>query len=117
MDTKDFFEEYKEIPVVCPKCGYTDYEIETFDNKSRVICKVCKLKGPIGINEKEAIEKWNKRITTENICRFCGEKLIQGKCAKCASEELHINSNNTKYNCCFIDLLGFSNYTTKSSLR
>lgn len=117
METRDFFNEFNEIPAVCPKCGYSDYEIEIIDNKNRVVCNVCKLKGPIGINEKEAVEKWNKRITTENICRFCGEKLIQGKCTKCDSEEFHINSNNTKYNCCFIDLLGFSNYTTKSNLR
>lgn len=117
MDNKDLFETDEEVPVICPKCGYWNYEIEENDGLFSVKCSVCNLKGPIGISKKEAVEKWNKRISTENACKFCGEKLIEGKCPKCSSEDIQIKSNNTKYNCCYIDLLGFSNYTTKSNLR
>jgi Lar family restriction alleviation protein len=70
----------------CPFCGkYTPVKNPTpntsgsfhipFVNSggTRFYCNTCHAEGPNAINEKEAVEKWNDRILSDDgSCPFCG---------------------------------------------
>ena len=51
-------------PKPCPFCGSTDLEVDDEVEKSTVYCEKCDIDGPTGEDKDEAIELWNRRIST-----------------------------------------------------
>lgn len=84
--------------------------------KYRVICEFCGLKGPKGKKPEEAVNLWNSDRSER--CFFCGKILNNiGVCSTCGSQMPGYYEEARKRVCCYLDIIGFSSYTNKYSIR
>lgn len=117
MNSKDFYDKYGLVAQACPFCTFSDIELCKEKRKVFVKCLYCKKTGPRSIFKSQAVKKWNRRIDIKSYCIFCGKKLKNNFCEKCKIDFLRKQNMKKEYVCCYLDLLGFSNYTLHFDLE
>lgn len=116
MNSKDFREKYGSNAKMCPRCRSTDLEMQRINSYVTVNCCFCGLIGPRKESVSASIQAWNTRSEGER-CLFCGGDIIKDECTQCHATLPYQSLLQQDYFCCFIDLLGFSQYTLNYTIQ